>query len=40
MHAAMATAGWANRAMLDRYAAATRAERAAAEARGLNLGDL
>jgi integrase/recombinase XerD len=36
----MATAGWANRAMLDRYAAATRAERAAAEARGLNLGDL
>jgi site-specific recombinase XerD len=36
----MATAGWANRAMLDRYAAATRAECAAAEARGLNLGDL
>jgi site-specific recombinase XerD len=36
----MSTAGWANRAMLDRYAAATRAERAAAEARGLNLGDL
>src|SRR5204863_9741412 len=36
----MATAGWANRAMLDRYAAATRAERAAAEARGLNLGDV
>jgi integrase/recombinase XerD len=36
----MAVAGWANRAMLDRYAAATRAERAAAEARGLNLGDL
>jgi site-specific recombinase XerD len=36
----MATAGWANRAMLERYAAATRAERAAAEARGLNLGDL
>jgi integrase/recombinase XerD len=36
----MAVAGWANRAMLDRYAAATRAERAAAEARGLNLGDV
>lgn len=36
----MAVAGWANRAMLERYAAATRAERAAAEARGLNLGDL
>jgi integrase/recombinase XerD len=36
----MSTAGWANRAMLERYAAATRAERAAAEARGLNLGDL
>jgi len=36
----MAVAGWANRGMLDRYAAATRAERAAAEARGLNLGDL
>jgi site-specific recombinase XerD len=36
----MATAGWASRAMVDRYAAATRAERAATEARGLNLGDL
>jgi site-specific recombinase XerD len=36
----MAVAGWANRAMLDRYAAATRAERAAAEARALNLGDV
>jgi integrase/recombinase XerD len=36
----MAVAGWANRAMLDRYAAATRAERAADEARRLGLGDL
>jgi integrase len=36
----MAVAGWANRGMLDRCAAATRAERAAAEARGLNLGDV
>jgi integrase/recombinase XerD len=36
----MAVAGWASRAMVDRYAAATRAERAVAEARGLNLGDV
>jgi integrase/recombinase XerD len=36
----MATAGWANRQMLDRYAAATRAERAADEARRLGLGNL
>jgi site-specific recombinase XerD len=36
----MAVAGWSNRAMLDRYTAATKAERAAAEARKLNLGDL
>jgi site-specific recombinase XerD len=36
----MAVAGWSSREMLDRYARATKAERAAAEARGLNLGDL
>jgi len=36
----MATAGWSHRGMLDRYAAATRQDRAAAEARELNLGDL
>ncbi|TLG00261.1 integrase [Nocardia cyriacigeorgica] len=36
----MAVAGWSNRAMLDRYTAATASERAAAEARRLNLGDL
>jgi integrase/recombinase XerD len=36
----MAVAGWARRDMLDRYAAATASERAAAEAKGLNLGDL
>ena len=36
----MAMAGWSDRTMLDRYARATAAERAAAEARGLNLGDL
>jgi site-specific recombinase XerD len=36
----MAVAGWANRSMLDRYVAASAAERAAAEARGLNLGEL
>ena len=36
----MAVAGWSSRDMLDRYARATAAERAAAEARGLNLGDL
>lgn len=36
----MSVAGWSTRAMLDRYTAATAAERAAAEARGLNLGEL
>lgn len=36
----MAVAGWSSREMLDRYARATAAERAAAEARSLNLGDL
>lgn len=36
----MAVAGWSSREMLSRYARATAAERAAAEARGLNLGDL
>jgi site-specific recombinase XerD len=36
----MAVAGWSSRDMLDRYVASTAAERAAAEARGLNLGDL
>jgi site-specific recombinase XerD len=36
----MAVAGWKRRDMLDRYTAATASERAAAEARGLGLGDL
>jgi integrase len=36
----MAVAGWSNRQMLDRYVAATASERAADEARKLNLGDL
>jgi site-specific recombinase XerD len=36
----MAVAGWKRREMLDRYVAATAAERAAVEARGLNLGEL
>jgi site-specific recombinase XerD len=36
----MAVAGWSSRSMLDRYVAASAAERAAAEARGLKLGDL
>ena len=36
----MAVAGWSTRAMLDRYTGASDAERAAAEARGLNLGEL
>jgi site-specific recombinase XerD len=36
----MSVAGWSSREMLDRYARVTAAERAAAEARGLNLGDL
>lgn len=36
----MSVAGWSTRSMLDRYTSASAAERAAAEARGLNLGDL
>ncbi len=36
----MAVAGWSSRAMLDRYTGASASERAAVEARGLNLGDL
>jgi site-specific recombinase XerD len=36
----MAVAGWSNRSMIDRYAGAAAADRAAAEARTLNLGDL
>jgi integrase/recombinase XerD len=36
----MAMAGWQSREMLDRYTAATASERAADEARRLNLGDL
>jgi len=36
----MSVAGWTNRTMLDRYVGASAAERAATEARGLNLGDL
>jgi integrase/recombinase XerD len=36
----MAIAGWKSRAMLDRYVADSAMERAAEEARGLNLGDL
>lgn len=36
----MAVAGWTRRDMIDRYVAATAAERAAEEARGLALGDL
>ncbi len=36
----MAVAGWSSREMLDRYGRATAAERAAAESRKLNLGDL
>jgi integrase/recombinase XerD len=36
----MAVAGWATRDMIDRYTGASASERAAAEARGLNLGDL
>jgi integrase/recombinase XerD len=36
----MAVAGWSRRDMLDRYAAATAAERAAEEAKRLGLGDL
>jgi site-specific recombinase XerD len=36
----MAVAGWATRDMIDRYTKSTAAERAAAEARSLNLGEL
>jgi len=36
----MAVAGWKRRDMLDRYTQAAAAERAATEARQLNLGDL
>jgi integrase/recombinase XerD len=36
----MAVAGWTNRQMLDRYTRASASERAADEARKLNLGDL
>lgn len=36
----MAVAGWTSRSMLDRYTGASASERAAAEARGLNLGEL
>lgn len=36
----MSVAGWSTRSMLDRYTSASAAERAASEARGLNLGDL
>lgn len=36
----MAVAGWSTRDMIDRYTKATASERAAAEARGLNLGEL
>ncbi len=36
----MAVAGWSSREMLDRYTRATASERAAAEARGLGLGDV
>ncbi|WP_019969343.1 tyrosine-type recombinase/integrase [Mycobacterium sp. 141] len=36
----MAVAGWATRDMIDRYTRSTAAERAATEARSLNLGDL
>lgn len=35
----MAVAGWSSREMLDRYTKATASDRAAAEARKLNLGD-
>lgn len=36
----MAVAGWSSREMLDRYVRASAAERAVAESRGLNLGDV
>ena len=34
----MAVAGWSTRDMIDRYTGASASERAAIEARGLNLG--
>jgi integrase len=36
----MAVAGWSSRDMLDRYTKASASDRAATEARSLNLGDL
>jgi integrase/recombinase XerD len=36
----MSVAGWSTRSMLDRYTSSSAAERAAAEARGLRLGDM
>lgn len=36
----MSVAGWSTRDMIDRYTKSTAAERAASEARGLNLGEL
>ena len=36
----MGVAGWSTRAMLDRYTTSSAADRAAAEARTLGLGDL
>lgn len=36
----MAVAGWSTRSMVDRYTGASASERAAAEARGLGLGEL
>jgi site-specific recombinase XerD len=36
----MAVAGWSTRGMIDRYTGASASERAAAEARGLGLGEL
>ena len=36
----MSVAGWSTRGMIDRYTGASASERAAAEARGLGLGDL
>lgn len=36
----MSVAGWSTRSMIDRYTGASASERAATEARGLNLGEL
>ena len=36
----MAVAGWKSREMMDRYVGASASERAADEARGLNLGEM